>query len=101
MKPLQDKSELLIRNVSIGDAGSYQVVVKNPVGRVLSKVAYLTLNQPPDILYQDGDQHLAAGKPTSLRIVASGTQPMTYSWLKDGKKNWFNSEYSENVLKIK
>ena len=65
-------------------AGEYQVVVTNPAGSVLSDVATLTVETPPVISSLTEHQNIIAGQTVVLAVSATGSQPMTYAWKRDG-----------------
>ncbi len=73
-----------ISAVSTANVASYDVVVGNPVAPVVSAVAKLALNQPVAIVTQPIGRTLSAGGSLALTVVATGTDPKTYQWRKDG-----------------
>lgn len=70
--------------VQPSDAGGYTVTVTNIVGNTTSKVATLSVNIPPSISEQPLSRGVAIGAPTTFRVVAGGTAPLSYQWKKDG-----------------
>jgi len=82
----QVSSSLLIASVAESDAGSYTVKVKNDGGSVTSAAAVLTVTVPvaPTIVTQPEDKTVEVGGSTSLSVQAEGTQPLVYTWYKDG-----------------
>jgi hypothetical protein len=66
------------------DAGSYSVIVANPVGSVTSNTVHLKVNAPVSITTQPDPLTLNPGSPATFTVVATGTVPMTYQWRKDG-----------------
>lgn len=71
-------------NVQFTDAGSYAVVVSNPVGSVTSPAAVLTVNAPPSITAQPQSQTAIAGDNATFTVAADGTAPLTYQWSFNG-----------------
>lgn len=77
-------SSLLLPVVQATDVGTYVVIITNRVGQVTSAGAVLTVNTPPAITTHPRDQTNAAGGNIVLSVVATGTAPLRYEWLKDG-----------------
>ena len=74
-----------LASASVGDAGSYTVAVTNPAGTVTSAAAVLTVVVPAvaPIVTAPASQTVAFGGATSFSVVASGTAPFTYQWLRN------------------
>lgn len=64
----------------------YNVVVSNSAGTITSNSATLTVNvaTPPLITLQPAGQAVPFGQSVTFNVVATGSQPMTYQWTKDG-----------------
>ena len=77
---------LNLSNLASGDAGSYQCVVTNAAGSVTSTAATLTVIVPPGVSSQPISQTLNAGALAVFNVTATGTAPLTYSWLKNGSQ---------------
>ena len=80
-------SSYTINSVKTGDAGSYYVIVSNNIGSATSSVATLTVNAPasaPVIVTQPVSQTVDVGQNVRFSVVATGTEPMNYQWLKNG-----------------
>jgi len=80
-------ASLTLSNVQPGDAGSYSVVVSNPVGSVVSSNAILTINTNPVLpifITQPASLTVWAGESASFSAVALGNSPVRYQWNKDG-----------------
>ncbi len=73
-------SALTLTNVQLAQAGSYSVIVSNPVGAVTSQVAVLTVRVPPSISSQPQNQTVNAGATATFNVSASGTAPLYYQW---------------------
>ncbi|MDB6093094.1 MAG: hypothetical protein JWM32_656 [Verrucomicrobia bacterium] len=63
-----------------GDA--IRCIVTNTSGASTSGSATLSINQPPAIVTQPQNVSAAAGATVSFTVVASGTAPLSYQWLK-------------------
>jgi alpha-tubulin suppressor-like RCC1 family protein len=68
----------------LGDAGTYQVLVSNAVGQLLSSAAVLTVPLPPTILTQPVSESVPPGFPASFSAGATGTAPFSNQWLLNG-----------------
>jgi pectate lyase/pectin methylesterase-like acyl-CoA thioesterase len=66
------------------DAGSYTVTVTNAAGSVTSAPAVLTVMAPPSIVTPPVSQTINVGATALFSVVAGGTPPLTYQWLKNG-----------------
>jgi len=66
------------------DAASYSVTVSNALGAITSAAATLTVAVPPAITAQPSGATLLAGTNASFTVIASGTAPLSYQWLKNG-----------------
>jgi hypothetical protein len=70
------------------DNGStFDVVVTNTAGTANSNAATLTVNAAsvaPTITKQPVSQTVAAGQTATFSVVATGTTPLSYQWLKNG-----------------
>ncbi len=69
---------------SADDGALFLVVVSNSAGSLASSPAKLTVDTPPSIVTQPGDQSVHAGSSATFEVLASGTQPLTYQWQKNG-----------------
>lgn len=63
-------------------AGSYDVVVSNSLGSVTSTAAVLTVGIIPAVTTQPVSQTIAAGKPVTFTVAATGSDTLTYQWRK-------------------
>jgi hypothetical protein len=70
--------------VQESDAGSYDVVLTNPVGTLTSKAATLAISTPLAVVSAPSAVTVTVGTPATMSIVASGSGPFTYQWYKDG-----------------
>ena len=77
---------LALVNAQPGDAGNYSVFITNAFGSALSGGATLTVSctAPVVITTQPLAQTLVTGAAISLGVTASGTQPLSYQWRRNG-----------------
>jgi uncharacterized repeat protein (TIGR03803 family) len=80
--PRQTASTLSLTNISDADAGIYSVIVSNVGGSVTSAPASLTVLDPPKITSQPLNRTNIAGSMATFAVVANGTGPLNYQWLK-------------------
>lgn len=80
-------STLTLSPVALSDAGSYTVTVRNGAGSAVSTAVNLTVLPAltaPAISSQPADTRLHAGETLSLTVTATGSQPLSYSWKRNG-----------------
>ncbi|MAE32297.1 MAG: hypothetical protein CMO43_12050, partial [Verrucomicrobiales bacterium] len=77
-------STIVLENLSAADAGQYRVRVSNPAGELLSQVALVLVDSPPEIVGLSGDQSAPVGGSVELTVEAVGNEPLAYQWAKDG-----------------
>src|SRR5215469_11255034 len=68
------------------NGATFKVTVSNSAGSVTSNAATLTVNAAsgaPTIATQPANQTVAAGQTATFTVVASGTAPLSYQWLKN------------------
>ena len=82
--PTKTESTLAFSQFRETDAGDYRVVVTNPGGSVTSVVASVTAILPVVITTQPQDLKVGLGQSARFSVDASGTQPITYQWRKNG-----------------
>ncbi len=79
-------NELLsLSSAQLADAGVYRVAISNAAGFVTSDGARLTVQMPPTIETQPGDQTVPLGASFSLAVAVSGTAPMAHQWFRNGQ----------------
>jgi hypothetical protein len=74
----------LLTNAQAANVGSFDVVVTNVVGSVVSKAATVTLNVAVTISRQPVGLSVNPGKPFVFTVVAAGTGPLKYQWRRNG-----------------
>jgi large repetitive protein len=72
--------------VRVAHAGSYTVIISNAVGTITSDPILIAVNPAtaPTFYHQPQNASFTIGGTLSLRAYASGTDPLTYQWYKDG-----------------
>jgi hypothetical protein len=78
----QTNATLSLPGVQGADAGSYDVVINNPVGSITSAVAVLYV--PVTITAQPQGGMRSEGEDVILSIAAAGTPVLSYQWQKNG-----------------
>lgn len=61
----------------------FSVSITDAAGTTVSE-AVLTVQEPPSITLQPLNQTVTAGQSASLNVTASGTDPLSYQWYKNG-----------------
>lgn len=74
-----------VDSVNLSDAGSYWVNVSNPCGSITSEAAILAVSIAPSIIVEPVNQTKCEGEPANFTVTATGSEPITYQWLKNGK----------------
>src|SRR5262249_46946767 len=80
-------STLTLNNVQAADAGGYRVAVSNAAGFTTSATAVLAVDLgpvAPSLTSQPASQVGGIGSNASFTVLATGTAPLSYQWLKDG-----------------
>jgi Abnormal spindle-like microcephaly-assoc'd, ASPM-SPD-2-Hydin/Immunoglobulin domain/Immunoglobulin I-set domain len=62
----------------------FSVTVTGVAGNVSSNGATLTVDVPPTITAQPGNQTVTAGQTATFSVTATGTGTLTYQWKKNG-----------------
>lgn len=76
-------STYTIAALELDDAGSYDVVVSNECGQVVSEPAALTIEPLPRIVAQPQPGIIARGQSYEFCVTASGAD-LSYQWQQDG-----------------
>ena len=77
--------------------GSYYLVATNLAGSATSRVASVTVQQPPSIVSASGDAKVDAGGAASFSVRANGSGSLTYRWYVGGG---LLSDVSGSVLQL-
>ena len=78
-----DSNTLALYDVPKSSEGTYTVVITNIYACVISAPAALTLIDPPVITTQPVSRTNLAGTTATFAVVASGTEPLSYHWIKN------------------
>ncbi len=83
-----NQADYSINAVTIDDHNSsFQVQVSNAAGSITSSTAQLTVIAaltPPIIITEPASTSIQAGESTSFQVVASGSEPLSYQWQRNG-----------------
>ncbi|MFO1488510.1 MAG: immunoglobulin domain-containing protein [Verrucomicrobiota bacterium] len=74
---------LSFTNITLGQAGNYDVIITNAAGSITSSVAVLTVNPAPvapSITTQPTNQTVFVGANVTFSVTATGTAPLLYQW---------------------
>ena len=74
------QSTLTLADLALSDAGDYSVAVNNSVGAVDSEAITVTVLKPAGIDVQPEAGSANLGGDFTLKVVASGTEPISYQW---------------------
>lgn len=79
--------QLLINPAGLGDSGSYQVRLTNDFGEAVSDPASVSVSErmAPVVSAESGGGVVAPGDPATFSVNASGSNPLTLQWFKDGQ----------------
>ncbi len=77
--------------------GSYYLVATNLAGSVTSRLASVTVQQPPSIASASGDAKVDAGGAASFSVRANGSGSLTYRWYIGGG---LQTDVSGSVLQL-
>lgn len=75
---------LVLTNLQTNASGSYVFIAANTVGSATSHVAVLNVLVPPSITSPPASAEAVAGTSVTFSVVAAGTAPLRYQWLRDG-----------------
>ncbi len=86
--PSAQGAKLTLGPVSAADSGAlFSVRVKNGAGTVVTGNAVLTVTADavaPGIVLQPSNSSVAVGQVATFDVIASGTAPFTYQWMRNG-----------------
>jgi len=66
------------------NGAQFTVAVSNSAGKTPSNPATLTVDSPPTIVTPPANQTVAVGQTATFWVTASGTDPLSYQWQKNG-----------------
>ena len=75
---------LVLSNVDVTQAGTYEVIASNAMGSATSSPATLAIASPPIIVIDLTNVVAVSGSNATLQIQATGTGPLAYQWLFNG-----------------
>ncbi|MGP8238836.1 MAG: immunoglobulin domain-containing protein [Limisphaerales bacterium] len=78
------KATLILTNLQTNAAGAYALIANNAAGAATSHVATLSIIVPPQIVSPPTNVNALAGSSVTFSVVADGTAPLRYQWLRDG-----------------
>lgn len=83
--PDETNNWLYLPAVRTDDSGNYSVVVSNELGSVASHDAVVSVVEvAPFILTHPASKAVSNTAPVTLSVLADGTEPLTFQWLKNG-----------------
>ncbi len=86
--PGANASSYTVPAAQLTDSGArFHVAVANAAGVLFSNTAVLTVSssgQAPSIVSQPSNVTAAQGAPATFTVVADGTFPLTYQWIRNG-----------------
>lgn len=71
-------------STSADNGETFRVVISNSVGSMTSEAAKLSVVSGPVITKQPANQTVAVSQTATFSVVASGTTPLSYQWLRNG-----------------
>lgn len=78
-----DQPDLVIDSVTTKDQGNYMCLARNSYGSVSSNSTTLFVNEPPEVVQEQGDIWAQGGKSVIMKNYIIGSAP-SYQWQKDG-----------------
>lgn len=82
--PGENGTTLSLNSVTTADDGSYTVVVSNVCGSLTSQSATVTVAAAPAVTSNPASQSSCEGGTVTLSVIASGANPLTYQWRRNG-----------------
>lgn len=79
--------KLQINNVQNTDEGIYDCVLSNVVGSVTSNKALFYINKPPQFILNPLSGNVSIGSSFTFTSNATGTNPISYQWIKQNNGN--------------
>jgi hypothetical protein len=75
---------LVLTEVQPAQSGEYSVGVSNAAGEAISSMAVIAVLLPPVITIQPQSQTVYAGTEAIFSVIANGSEPMGFQWLRNG-----------------
>lgn len=75
---------LMLPSVLAADAGAYDCIVSNGCGDATSASAQLVVQSLPQVVSSPGDLTVCPGDPVLFSVTATGSEPLSYQWRRDG-----------------
>lgn len=82
--PGASNDTLLIENATAANSGMYSVRVMNACGELVSEQVEILVNVAATITQDPTDVAVVDGETIEMTVVAAGSEPITYQWLRDG-----------------
>ena len=79
-------SKVEISDVQAAQGGTYTVTVSNEGGAVTSDEAEVVVNVPITLVTEPKDRMVPTGTSVTFQVETTGTEPLTYQWLKNGEQ---------------
>ena len=81
--PGKTGTQLIFDSITFAHEGLYRCLASNAYGEVASYEVSILLKTPPKVLIQPDDMYVKNHDETRLDIIAEGTSPLSYQWIKD------------------
>lgn len=81
--PQQTNATLVLTNISMAQAGTYQLAITDDYGSATSAVANVSVMPPPSIVTNPPDQMATNGDLVQITVVAQGAGTLAYQWFFD------------------
>jgi len=78
------EAEMQLPNMTRLNDGFYRVEVKNMLGAVFSREAGVVVDEPVSVTVQPSGATLLQGEDAVMWVLATGSEPLSYQWQKDG-----------------
>ncbi|MDG2214209.1 MAG: immunoglobulin domain-containing protein, partial [Verrucomicrobiota bacterium] len=82
--PGANSATLQLTDINTTHAGTYRIIVSNDLGSVTSNPVHLTVGDAPVIATHPTDANATTGTTVSFDVNATGTEPLSYQWQKNG-----------------
>jgi hypothetical protein len=78
------EAEMQLPNMTRLNDGFYRVEVKNMLGAMFSREAAVVVDEPVSVTVQPSGATLLQGEDAVMWVLATGSEPLSYQWQKDG-----------------